>query len=171
MPIKASSSTLIWFWSLVFTMSLLLPSPTHPKTALSENELSDIRGKAGLAVDIEGISTEIDYLRYVDPDGDGTFIDGALSLEGISYCYDFGCSSSTISLTGATFDATSSATVNGSNQAALIMGIPETSSFDQLEIDAVKFGCAPGSCSSAPTGMGLLVHYPEIAGTLKVAAN
>lgn len=103
----------------VFALALTLGSfaVTAKMQSLSDDQMSDVSGQEGIVMDMHMSGFAIQEVTLKDADGYSTGQSGALSLHNIQFtgAGDF---------TGVTVDFDGSTTVGGTNQGAIVVGLP-----------------------------------------------
>jgi len=121
------------FGSYVLTGGvILLTSLTtaHALSSMSEEEMSDISGQEGIAMDLHlDSSFTIGEAQYIDDDGD----DGDKGIIGMHNVSPEG----SMDLEGITIDADGAQTVGGNTGGAVVIGMPDVNS-------GIRFSVVPG---------------------------
>lgn len=164
---------------VVFTaiLTLLGLSPVWSLSEMSEDELSNISGQEGIAIDFHGQVT-MENIKYTDSDGNGSGSTGEIQLGDDSPSVGVALGSinnsdgdltagnvGSVNLTGLTFDSDGAVSI-GSTTGGVVVGMPN-GTFD-VEADNVFVG-APSSTSNT---FQVQANGIDVSNTtLEVAAN
>ncbi|MFP4476543.1 MAG: DUF6160 family protein [Desulfatibacillaceae bacterium] len=141
---------------LIIVLAALLALPMSAMAgmwSITENEMEDVTGQAGITIDM-AVQVTSGYVAYGDDDGDdgGTYASaGFFTLSGMKI-NDGAATPGALDLSGLTIDVGT----NASSESALVIGLPSISgqvSFDDILLgDSANGGTSLGSLTLGDLG-------------------